>query len=205
MKATTVALFIVLSAGLVFAQDFTSIWRNPEAGPLAFGGKKILAVVMTGDQNLEMSGEEELVRQLGSRGVTGVAAYKSIPREELQSAEKAKGWVTRMKADGVVVMRIIGSDKQTVVRPSMWVTTSYSTLWSYWGYGWSSVYVAGKTVNQRIFNVETLIYNVAKDQLVWAGVADITNPKGIQAEVGKLVSATIVEMKKDGLIPKDAK
>ena len=201
-----VVTVLVVSAGtFLAAQQLTQVWRNPEAGPLAFGGKKVIAVIMTGDQNLEVAGEESLVRELTARGVNGVAAYRVIPREELQDAEKAKGWVTRGKADGVVVMRVVASDKSTTYRPSMWVTSSYSSLWSYWGTGWTSVYVAGREETNKFVSVETLIYNVAKDQLVWAGVSEIKNPKSIQKEISALVTAVIEEMKKSGLIPKDGK
>ena len=51
----------------------------------------------------------------------------------------------------------------------------------------------------------TLVYNVAKDQLVWAGVSDIKNPQTMQREIALLVSEVVAEMKKNGLIPKDAK
>ena len=148
----TIALVVLLAAGvLVSAQKLNQVWRNPDAAPLAFAGKKVVAVIMTGDQNLEVSGEEALVRELNMLGVQGVAAYRMIPREELKDAEKAKGWITRAKIDGAVVMRVLSSDKETTYRPSMWVTTGYSTMWSYWGTGWSttSVYVAGKSVTNK--------------------------------------------------------
>jgi hypothetical protein len=184
------------------AQQLTQVWRNPEAGPLAFAGKKVLAVLMTGDQNLVVAGEEALARELTTRGVNGVASYKSIPKEELQDVEKAKVWIQRIKAEGVVVMRVVSSEKLKEYRPSMWVTTGYSTMWSYWGTGWTSTWVAGKEETNKYVGVETLIYNVAKDQLVWAGVAEIKNPKSIQKEVAGLVTAVVEEMKKGGLIPK---
>lgn len=197
------SLFILGAAAFVAAQGLTNVWRNPDAGPLAFAGRKVIAVVMTGEQSLEMSGEEELVRQLNARGVNGVAAYRSIPREELKDVDKAKAWVVeRLKADGVVVMRVLSSDKETSYRPSMWVTSSYSTLWSYWGTGWTSTWVAGKEETNRFVSAETLIYNVAKDQLVWAGISDIKNPKSVQKEVAGIVTDVVAEMKKNGLIPK---
>jgi hypothetical protein len=197
-----VASLFVAGVAFVAAQELTNVWRNPEAGPLAFAGKKVIAVVMTGDQNLEVSGEEALVRELNARGVSGVAAYRMIPREELKDPEKAKGWVTRAKGDGVVVLRVLSSDKETTYRPSMWVTSSYSTLWSYWGYGWTSVWVAGGKETNRYVSVETLVYNVAKDQLVWAGVSAIQNPKTMQKTIAGLVTDVVAEMTKNGLIPK---
>ena len=202
LSVFVVATLLVIGAAVVGAQQLTQVWKNPEAGPLAFAGKKVVAVIMTGDQNLEVAGEESLVRELTARGVNGVAAYRIIPKPELQDAEKAKPWVLRAKADGVVVMRVVSSEKTKEYRPSMWVTSSYSTLWSYWGTGWTSVYVAGKEETNTYVSVETMIYNVAKDQLVWAGVSEIKNPKSIQKEIAGLVTAVVEEMKKNGLIPK---
>jgi hypothetical protein len=205
-RSASIALALALPFSVVLlAQQFSSVWRNPEATKLGFAGKKVVAVIMTGDQNLEVSGEEALTRQLTALGVNGVAAYRMIPREELQDKDKAKAWFTRSKVEGVVVMRVVSSDKETIYRPSMWVTSSYSTLWNYWGTGWTSVWVAGKEEQNRIITIETLIFDVAKDQLIWAGVSEKVNPKGVQRVVAELVTGVVAEMKKDGLIPKDAK
>jgi hypothetical protein len=201
-----VGVAIVLVAGAICAaQAFKSTWKAPDAGPLGFAGKKVVALVMTGDQNLEVAGEESLTRELTSRGVSGVAAYRMIPREELQDKDKAKGWFTRAKVEGVVVMRVLSSEKEQVYRPDMWVTTSYSTLWSYWGYGWTSVYVPGKNETNRYVTIETLIFDVTKDKLIWAGVSETTNPKSVQRVVAELVTDVIAQMKKEGLVPKDAR
>ena len=205
-RIAMVALAVTLGAGtLVAAEKFLSVWKAPDAGRLGFAGKKVVAVVMTGDQNLEVAAEESLTRELTTRGVSGVPAYRMIPREELQDRDKAKAWFTRSKVEGVVVMRVVSSEKETTYRPDLWVTSSYSTLWSYWGYGWTAVYVPGGTREDRIITVETLIFDVVKDKLIWAGVSEKTNPKNVQRVVGELVTEIVAEMKKDGLIPKDAK
>jgi hypothetical protein len=207
-KFAAVGLMLTLGLGtaVLAAEKFKSVWKAPDiVGMLGFAGKKVVAVVMTGDQNLEVAGEESLTRELTTRGVNGVAAYRMIPREELQDKDKAKAWFTRSKVEGVVVMRVLSSDHEVTYRPDMWVTTSYSTLWSYWGYGWTSVYVPGGSKNNLIINVETLIFDVTKDKLIWAGVSEKTNPKNVQRVVGELVTEVISEMKKDGLVPLNAK
>jgi hypothetical protein len=200
------ALVLTLALGSTLAaQKFTSVWKAPDVGTLGFAGKKVVALLMVEDPGIQVGGEEALVRELTLRGVNGVAAYRMIPKEELRDRDKAKAWFTRSKVEGAVIMRVLGSEKETIVQPSMWVTTSYSTLWSYWGYGWTSVYVPGSSKQTTIVTIETLIFDVAKDKLVWAGVSEKTNPKGVQRTVNELVAGVIVEMKKDGLVPKEAK
>jgi len=205
-KSVVVAFVLTLALGTTLAaQKFTSIWKAPDVSTLGFAGKKVVALLMVDDQGIQVGGEEALVRELTLRGVNGVAAYRMIPKEELRDKDAAKAWFTRAKVEGAVIMRLVSSDKETIVRPSMWVTSSYSTLWSYWGYGWTSVYVPGGSKTTTIVTIETLIFDVAKDKLVWAGVSEKTDPKGVQRTVNELVAAVIVEMRKDGLVPKDAK
>jgi hypothetical protein len=205
-RSTPVTLVLALALGATLAaQKFQSVWKAPDVGTLGFGGKKVVALLMVDDQGIQVGGEEALARELTLRGVNGVAAYRMIPKEELKDKDKAKAWFTRSKVEGAVVMRVLSSERETIVRPDMWVTTSYSTLWSYWGYGWTSVYVPGSAKENHVVTIETLVFDVAKDKLIWAGVSEKTNPKGVQRTVNELVAAVIAEMRKDGLVPKDAK
>jgi hypothetical protein len=53
--------------------------------------------------------------------------------------------------------------------------------------------------------VQILVFNVPDDKLLWAGVSEKTNPKGVQQIVADLVKESIKEMGKVGLVPKGAK
>src|SRR4029077_12610872 len=55
---------------------FTSSWKAPDANGVTFTGKKVAALVISEDQNLRASGEEQLVRELTARGIQGVATYR---------------------------------------------------------------------------------------------------------------------------------
>jgi len=47
--------------------------------------------------------------------------------------------------------------------------------------------------------VETLIFSVPKDKLLWAGVSETDNPKNMDVFMKDLVTRTVKEMKKQGL------
>lgn len=200
-----VTVVIVASGTALLAAKFKSTWKAPGAGPLNFAGKKVAALVITDDQNLEISAEEALTRELTARGVGAVAAYRLIPREELRDKDKARGWFTRAGVQGVVVMRLVSSEKEITYTPDMWATPYYGSLWGYYGYGWSSVYITGSAREDTVLTIETLVFNVPKDMLIWAGASESTNPKGLQQLVKDLVSESIKEMIKAGLVPKGAK
>jgi len=180
---------------------FFDVWRSPEVERLNFAGRKVAALVITDDQPLQMSGEEALTRELAARSVTGVAAYQIIPREELKSAEKAKGWFERAGVQGVVALRPVSRDTQKTYSPVVWSSGYYQSFWGgYYGYGWENVYVARATGQTTTIVVETLVYDLTRDRLVWAGTSETKDPKHLQDFVKDLITAAVDEMKKVKLV-----
>ena len=200
--ATAAAAFSLSAILIAAGPKFVSTWKAPDASGVSFAGKKVAALIMSDDLNLRMSGEEALVRELAAVGVPGgVASYRIVPREELRDPDKAKGWYERAGAEGVVAMRLVDSDKRQVWTPSMWVTTNYSSLWGYYGYGWNAVYAAGgSTTVERTVVIENLVFSVPLNKLLWAGVTETTNPKDAASAIKDIVAACVKEMTKEGLI-----
>ena len=205
----TVGAAVALSAALAAAgPKFTSTWKAPEAAGVSFAGKKVAALIMSDDQSLRVSGEEALVRELAAIGLTeGVASYRIVPREELRDPEKAKGWYERATVDGVVSMRLVKADTRKTWTPSMWSSGYYNSLWGYYGYGWNSLYSydPGYTRVDQVAVVETLVFSVPMNKLLWAGVTESTNPKDANRVIKEIVTQTVKEMTKQGLIRKAAK
>ena len=94
-RISTIAVLLSVSASLVAAPKFTSVWKSPDADQVSFAGKKVAALVITKDDSLRVAGEDGLVRELTGRGLTAVATYTIAPKEELLSADRAKGWFER--------------------------------------------------------------------------------------------------------------
>ena len=78
-------------------------------------------------------------------------------------------------------MRPVSKDKRTTYNPGTWVNPYYSTLWGYYGYGWGSMYIPGSVEQDTIVVVETTIYSVPRNQLLWAAVSETKNPKTFEA------------------------
>jgi hypothetical protein len=140
------------------------------------------------------------VRELAARGIQGIATYRMMPREESASAERARPWFERASVDGVVSLRPVSVETETTYSPAVWSTTSYSTLWGYYGYGWTGVYNPGSSRTDTRLVVETLVYSLPLDKLLWAGVSTTTNPKEAQAFIQELVGAAVREMRNQKLV-----
>jgi hypothetical protein len=200
-----IALVVASLAAPVLAAKFTSTWRADGAKPLNFAGKKVVALVLTNDRDLEISAEEALARELTARGVEGVAAYRLVPQPEMRDRDKVKPWFTRANVVGVVAMRPMGSEKKVSYTESFWASPYYHSFWGYYDYAWGALYVPGSLREDTVVTVETLVFSVTDDALVWAGVSEKTNPKSLQKLVADLVKASVKELGKEGLVPKQAR
>ncbi len=199
---TTLPATVLAAAVVSAAPDFKSVWKSPDAAQVSFAGKKIAALVITQDDSLRMSGEESLVRELTARGLQAVATYRMAPKEVLQSAESARGWFEKAGVEGVVALRPVSSEKRIAYNDSLWMSPSYNTFWGYYGYSYSTVVVIGGADRDTVVTVESLIFSVPRNQLMWAAVSETRNPKTLQKFIEDLVKESVKELQKQGLARK---
>ncbi len=199
---TTLPATVLAAAVVSAAPDFKSVWKSPDAAQVSFAGKKIAALVITQDDSLRMSGEESLVRELSARGLQAVPTYRMAPKEVLQSAESARGWFEKAGVEGVVALRPVSSEKRIAYNDSLWMSPSYNTFWGYYGYSYSSVVVIGGADRDTVITVESLIFSVPRNQLMWAAVSETRNPKTLQKFIEDLVKESVKELQKQGLARK---
>ena len=207
-ERTTVAAVIVgviSMAALTGAVKFTATFKSPDASAVNFAGKKVAALVISQDDSLRVAGEESLVRELNLRGMQGVATYRIAPKEELARADTARPWFEKAKVEGVVAIRPVSAETQQTYTPSTWVNPYYGTLWNYYGYGWGAVYIPGSTRKDTVIVVETTIYDLPGNKLVWAAVSETKNPRDLRGFVEELVKASVNEMQKQGLARRQAR
>jgi len=201
MRRTVLVLVILAAAtiAVVQAAKFTSVWVAPDISSIGFAGKKVAALVITKDDGLRQSAEEALVRQLDALGIQGEASYRLAPAPVLQDKDKARAWFEKVGVEGVVAMRLVSADKVTTYSPATFTTGYYGSLWGYYGYSWGVAWSPAFSSEDTKIVVETLIFSVPKDKLLWAGVSETTNPKNTDVFMKDLVSKAVKEMKKQGL------
>jgi hypothetical protein len=201
MKRWMFAAVVLLLAGAEAGAraKLLNIWAAPGVQNLTFANQKVIGLVISDDESLRMSGEEALASELTERGIRGDAAYRLIPREELRDPQKAKGWFERAGATGVVAMRLVDVNKEVSQPEVIWTSATYASFWNYYPYGWGSTFTIVPGRNDTKIKIETLVYDLSGDKLIWAATSETTNPKSVRAAVKDIVQATADEMKKRGL------
>ncbi len=182
---------------------FLSTWKNPLAGPVAKSGEKVAAFVITADESMRLGPEESLAEVMRTRGVSCVAGYTVLPGELARDKEKAKEFLAKAGITGAIVMRVLGEQERqqiSLAGPAWCSGPNYPGFWNYWEYSWQVVYSPGYLSSDKVFSVETLVYSITQDQLIWGGISETTNPKEIRKFIKDLVDAAGKEMRKAGLV-----
>ncbi len=152
---------------------------------LMMGRSAPVADVWAPDPRLEL--------QDGSEGPT----RRARPRCD---SEVARATVDAGGFDGAVVMRVIGRDQQLTYQPGMSYPAHYGGFYSYYGYGWPAVYDPGYLRTDTIVTVETNVYSVADDKLLWSGVSETMNPNHVARAVDDVANAVARELRRQGLV-----
>jgi hypothetical protein len=197
----------LLLAGCASTQ-FISTWRPPDAEPATFANRKVAAVVLSTEESVRRGAELELSPLISARGALGVPAYTLVDSASLKDEEhgtaEAKAAFARAGIAGAVVMRVVGKDQEYRTTPGTvgyWGDPFYSSFWGgYWGWGWGMVYTPGTLRTDTKVYIETLIYDLAKDRLLWAGKSVTTNPSSAKALLDEVARSVAQQLRKEKLV-----
>jgi hypothetical protein len=177
---------------------FTSTWKAPDAHRIDPAGKVIAALVISSDARQRRSAEVYLAHELTIRGANGVAAYTLIGLEH-PNVDYALSRFKAAGVQGVVVMRMVGHEQHVIVDEGGFSGSAYTTFGSYYSsYGMQISYSTGSVQTDTVVTIETLIYSLTKDKLLWAGTSRTSNPEGLQSLVTEVADAVAREVSQAG-------
>jgi hypothetical protein len=197
-----VAALAVAALSACATTSYNSSWKAPDAQPVGpLTGETVVAMVMAKNPSSRRAAEDALAREISSYGAKGVAGYTIVDDGMVGDEAKARAAIEKSGAAGIVVMRPVGSDKEIVSTPTMYAGPMYGPYWGgYYGYGWGGAYGGTEIRTNTIVTVETLVYSLKQNKLIWAGQSKTTNPSKVDAFVRELAKTAAKEMKKAGLL-----
>jgi hypothetical protein len=198
---------LIVAALLVWACTpstvFTSTWKTPDVATVSPVGKTIVAVFVTRDESKRRAAEDAIAADLTARGAKGIAGYTILPtppNSQSLDSDAARAQLKAAGANGVIVMRVVGRDQRVSYTPGYTAPAPYGGFGPYWGYGWSTVYQPGYLQTDTDVSVETLVYSLTQDKLLWASTSRTTNPADLNSLINDVAHATAAEMAKQGFL-----
>jgi hypothetical protein len=205
------AMAVVLVLSGCASSPFVSSWKAPDATPLEMQGAKVAAIVMMNNDASRRVAEDTLAREISARGAQGIAMYTLMPGGKPADEQSAKSVLEKAGIVGAVVMRPVSVEKEVSASSAMYTDPMHRGYWGgYYGHGWGSAYgpmmtTGGEIRTDTIIVIETLVYSLKQNKLVWGGQSRTTNPKNVDQLVKKLSAAAATELEKQGLVQKAAK
>ena len=180
-----VALVTSACASTAPTTTFVSSWKSPTAQPLHVKGSTVVAAVMLNDVASRRTAEDKLASEITARGAKGVPLYQIVQVGDNEAA--AREALTKADVQGVVVMTPSEVDLTSNINYS---EAPYDTYWNgYYEYAQRSYAPPKKSVS-----VDTLIYSLRQNQLVWAGKSKTTDPKTVDKLIADVTAATADEL-----------
>jgi len=142
----------------------TDTWRDD-----AYRGtiRKVVVIGIFKEPDTRKIFEDEFADRLRARGVDATASHKMIPGAELPGKDVVIGKIRKLGADTVFVTRVLDMEmeKNYVPGQAYAVPTYYSNYGSYYSYS----YRPGYTETTGSAYLETNLYNVGDEKLIWSG------------------------------------
>jgi hypothetical protein len=196
-------LLLLVAATMVMSScgtptSFVSTWKAPDAKPLQFN--KILVVAFMKDEGMRRSAEDRMVADVTR--VEAIPSYRVLSAADLKDKDAARLKVDGLGVDGVVTMRLLGSDEKLEYVPgtTSYGPTYYQPFWGYYGYASPMMYDPGYYTTTQIVRMETNIYSLASEELLWSGHSETTDPTSLNDLIDSVARAAAGELVKQGLI-----
>ena len=160
--------------------EFETSWRDPKVS--AFHFRRLLVSYATNDEQTRRRVEDKLARQLPN----AFAAYRVAPDLNTRDQDATKALLKEKLFDGAVVMRVVGVQERSYYVPLSPVYTGHPSFYAYWGSSWGMVQRPGYVLNDQVVSVETAIYSIKEDKLVWTA-----RTRSLNGAPSKLVDETV--------------
>jgi hypothetical protein len=198
---------VIAAAALAWAcgttsTKFTSTWKPAGAQPVSAAGMHVAVVFIHSNRALRRTGENALAEQLARYGAISIPSYRIMP-DRPGDREVANRLFKQAGIDAVVTMRVVKRDQSVTYTPDFWtVSPVHSSLWGYWAYGWDSAYGPGYLQTETRVGVETLLYSVAEDRLLWAGSSETFDPHSVKSAVRQIAKKAVAKMNEERVLLK---
>lgn len=192
-----VSLAPVLAVALLCAcstTSFTSTWKDKEVRAGALRGKTVAAIYVTKDATLRRAAEVYIANDLTNRGIKGVTSY-TLLADNRGDGDAARETLKAAGVDAAVVMRVVGKDQKVTYTPG---TTSafYGGFGPYYSYGYATISTPASVSTDTVISVETLIYRLKDDKLMWASTSKTTNPDNLSQLIDETADAIAKQVSK---------
>jgi hypothetical protein len=188
----------VLAAALALAgcssTGIEESWMDPAAKTLP-ASRKVFVAYLGAEPSVQRVAEDAMAAHIHAPEV--VRCYTLFPdARDLQPAEVTKR-LRDQGFDAAVLMRLMGVEQEVSWTPSAY-PAYYRSFGGYWG--WGAPMDTGTLHTDRIVHVETNVYALAEDKLVYAARSEEFDPDSTQELVDDIAEDIAKDLESKGVL-----
>ncbi len=191
-------LVIVMAVSCSPSTEIVKSWKEPGATVTKSAENKILVLAMVKDETSRRVIEDQLVKRLNPNAA---ASYTMLSSEVLKEAkdETLNQKLQEGKFTHLLLMRLADVEKETSYVPG---TTSgyYGGYGRYYGYGAGMYTSPGYYTTDKNYFVETIVYSVNPNKLIWAGTTKTVNPSKMDKTINDIADVVSDKMRSEGFL-----
>lgn len=186
MKRIGIYLGVLCLVACAASTEITGVWRNPEVANKSYNNICIAAI--TENATNKQVVEQEMSNSLKMKGVKSTRISDILPykftgnqNEKDIILEKTR----ENKNDGILTFALVKQKEETRYVPGSagYAPASaygyYGSFGGYYGYYGARMYDPGYYTQDEVYFIETNLYDVATEKLVWSVQSKTYNPSGI--------------------------
>ncbi|HET6416906.1 MAG TPA: hypothetical protein VFG22_11470 [Polyangiales bacterium] len=192
---------------------FSQSYRNPGYEETSF--KKVMVIGVAQDQKARQAFEDALVSAIAKEGGTAQASIAVLPNEEQISEDQLHAAIDAGGFDAVLITRVLSVDKSQQYTPpkkynnpqtryypgSLGWGHGYGGYYGFYGTTFAEVHEPGYFETSTTLRLETNLYSVATNELVWTGQSATIDPQSIDDARSSMTQAVAKKLKEERFIP----
>jgi len=173
-------------------------WRDN-----AFAGgpfHNMLIIGMSRDVTARRAYEDTFVKSLAEVKVGALSSASVIPPGVKISRESVSAAIAGKNIDSVLVTRLVGVQQKEIYHPPTYTPAPYSYgLYGYYGHV-SFMYEPGYVSTHELVRLESNLYDVKTEKLVWSTQTETMDPGSTTQLVNEKIKTVIAQLRKQKLI-----
>ncbi len=184
----------------------TGSWKNPELPSQKYN--RILVAALTSNTIAKVTVENEMAAALGN-SVNVLKSVSEMP-PNIHNADSDKDTImNRVKnknIDAILTISLISKETESRYVPGanpynpIAGYNYYDSFWSYYNYGYPYYYSPGYYIQEKIYFIETNLYDALTEKLIWSAQSRTYNPAGLEKFSKEFAAIIVAKMKKDGIL-----
>ena len=204
-----------LAACSTTSTNISQSYRNPGFEETVF--KKLFVIGVAENQESRQAFEDAFAKAIADEGGGAQASWVLLPQDTQLEEEEIRAAIEGKNFDGVLITRLLSVDKdKDYVEPKAYTNpkTTYYPGGGYYGRGYygggyygfygttyATVHEPGYFETSTTLRVETNLYSLATNGLVWTGQSDTVDPESIPDARASMTAAVAKRLKEERLIP----